>query len=280
MIDQPVLLDSRRLPGPSLLLERAGVVIDVSFPDGTAGPLITRWLALAQGLLADLDIPPQAFGFFRYPGGASLAHTAPLDLLLAATEINEWAWAASVAEQGGPPAEARDAAIVRIRAQVEAERNPSLLALVQAANSHQVNVLADDEEVSIGSGVGSMTWSRGQVPPVAAVDWSSIADVPIALVTGSNGKTTTVRLLAAMSTAAGYLTGHTSTDGVVAGSDLLAGGDYAGPEGARLVLRDRRVEAAVLETARGGMLRRGLAVTRAQVAVITNVAPDHLGEFG
>ncbi len=170
--------------------------------------------------------------------------------------------------------------IVRVRAQLEGERDPSLLALVEAANSHQVNVLTDDGEVTIGSGVGSMTWTRGQVPAASGMDWSSIADVPIALVTGSNGKTTTVRLLSAMITAAGYFTGHTSTDGVVAGRDVLAAGDYAGPEGARLVLRDRRVEAAVLETARGGMLRRGLAVMRAQVAVITNVAPDHLGEFG
>jgi UDP-N-acetylmuramate-alanine ligase len=108
--------------------------------------------------------------------------------------------------------------------------------------------------------------------------------VPVALVTGSNGKTTTTRLAAAMLRAAGHAVGTSSTDGVrVAGADVdavLDEGDWAGPGGARLVLRDRRVTAAVLETARGGILRRGLAVGRAAAACVTNLAADHFGEYG
>ena len=61
---------------------------------------------------------------------------------------------------------------------------------------------------------------------------------------------------------------------------LLESGDYSGPAGARAVLRDSRVEAAVLETARGGILRRGLAMTHASAAIITNISPDHFGEYG
>ena len=61
---------------------------------------------------------------------------------------------------------------------------------------------------------------------------------------------------------------------------MLAEGDYSGPSGARLLLRQREVEVAVLEAARGGLLRRGLPVDRAAVAVVTNIADDHLGEFG
>jgi len=99
-------------------------------------------------------------------------------------------------------------------------------------------------------------------------------------VTGSNGKTTSVRLLAAMAAAHGWTTGHTCTDGIYVAYDLLESGDYSGPGGARLVLRDGRVEAAILETARGGILRRGLAVHRADVALVTNVSPDHFGEYG
>ncbi len=105
-------------------------------------------------------------------------------------------------------------------------------------------------------------------------------DIPVALVTGTNGKTTTVRLLAAICRAAGLVPGISSTDWIAAGDDVLDRGDYSGPGGARQVLRDRRVEVGVLETARGGMLRRGLAVERADVAAVTNVAEDHLGEFG
>ncbi len=74
--------------------------------------------------------------------------------------------------------------------------------------------------------------------------------------------------------------GYSSTDGVIVDTTLIGEGDFSGPSGARLALRDPRVQAAVLETARGGLLRRGLAVEGAQAAVVTNVAEDHLGEFG
>ena len=74
--------------------------------------------------------------------------------------------------------------------------------------------------------------------------------------------------------------GYSCTDGVFTDGEALATGDYSGPAGARRVLRDRRVEAAVLETARGGILRRGLAVMRTDVAVVTNVSADHFGEYG
>jgi cyanophycin synthetase len=99
-------------------------------------------------------------------------------------------------------------------------------------------------------------------------------------VTGSNGKTTTTRLVAAMWRAAGRTTGWSCSDGVWVDDEQLEQGDYSGPAGARVVLRDIRVNAAVLETARGGILRRGLAVSRADAAIITNVAADHFGEYG
>jgi UDP-N-acetylmuramyl tripeptide synthase len=112
------------------------------------------------------------------------------------------------------------------------------------------------------------------------VPWAGLHDVPTALVTGSNGKTTTVRLLAAIARAAGLADGLCCTEGVFVGGAAIDSGDYAGPAGARAVLRHRGVAAAVLETARGGILRRGLALRRADVAVVTNISADHLGEYG
>jgi UDP-N-acetylmuramyl tripeptide synthase len=112
------------------------------------------------------------------------------------------------------------------------------------------------------------------------VPWSRLHDIPKALVTGSNGKTTTVRLLAAMAAAAGHCAGFTSTEGITIGGQVIAHGDYSGPAGARAVLRDRRTTIAVLETARGGIARRGLAVAGADVAIVTNVIADHFGEYG
>ena len=110
--------------------------------------------------------------------------------------------------------------------------------------------------------------------------WESLRRIPVALVTGTNGKTTSSRLLAHVVRAAGLRDGLASTDFVAVGGETLARGDYTGPAAARLVLRHPDVEVAVLETARGGILRRGLAIDHADVALITNVADDHLGEYG
>ena len=105
-------------------------------------------------------------------------------------------------------------------------------------------------------------------------------DIPIVLVSGSNGKTTSARLIAAIARASGLSPAITSTDGVTVAGEQLADGDYAGPMGARLALRDPRADIAVLETARGGILRRGLAVEHADATLLTNVASDHLDDFG
>ena len=112
------------------------------------------------------------------------------------------------------------------------------------------------------------------------VAWDPVHDIPTALVTGSNGKTTTVRLLAACSRAHGWQVTYSSTDGVFFDGEAVATGDYSGPAGGRMAVRDRRAQAAILETARGGILRRGIAVSRAQVALVTNVSSDHFGEYG
>ncbi|MES2017892.1 MAG: cyanophycin synthetase [Pseudomonadota bacterium] len=102
--------------------------------------------------------------------------------------------------------------------------------------------------------------------------------IPVVAVTGTNGKTTTVRLIAHLLTAAGLRTGMTNTDGVYIEGKRIDSGDCSGPRSARNVLLHPDVDAAVFETARGGMLREGLAFDRCQVAVVTNIGSgDHLG---
>ncbi|MBO2460713.1 cyanophycin synthetase [Actinomadura violacea] len=101
--------------------------------------------------------------------------------------------------------------------------------------------------------------------------------VPVVSVTGTNGKTTTVRMIAHMLEMDGVRTGMTSTEGVYVGGRLIHRSDASGPRSAEMVLGDRSVEAAVLETARGGIVRRGLGYDSADVAVVTNVTRDHLG---
>ena len=104
--------------------------------------------------------------------------------------------------------------------------------------------------------------------------------IPIAAISGTNGKTTTARLLAHILKLTGKKVGLTTTEGVFIGEHCVCKGDTTGPQSARMVLEDPTVEAAVLETARGGIIRGGLAYDRSDVAVITNISEDHLGQDG
>ena len=104
--------------------------------------------------------------------------------------------------------------------------------------------------------------------------------IPIVAVTGTNGKTTTTRLIAHIARMRGLKVGYTTTDGVYIQNRLLMQGDCTGPQSAEFVLRDPTVDYAVLESARGGLLRAGLAFKQCDIGIVTNVAPDHLGLKG
>jgi cyanophycin synthetase len=104
--------------------------------------------------------------------------------------------------------------------------------------------------------------------------------IPICSITGTNGKTTTARMVSHIFKMTGKVTGLTTTDGVYIDGHLTVNGDMTGPASARIVLRDPKVEVAVLETARGGMLRRGLAYRSCDVGAVLNVQSDHLGLRG
>ncbi len=103
------------------------------------------------------------------------------------------------------------------------------------------------------------------------------AKVPIIAITGTNGKTTTTRLLAHISRLNGSTPGYTTTDGVYLKDFKIQSGDSSGPLSAALILRDPMIDLAVLETARGGILRSGLAFEKCDIAVVTNIQEDHLG---
>jgi cyanophycin synthetase len=104
--------------------------------------------------------------------------------------------------------------------------------------------------------------------------------IPIVAITGTNGKTTTSRLMAHIAKMNGYRVGYTTSDGVYIQNRLLMTGDCTGPASAEFVLKDPTVNFAVLECARGGLLRAGLGFKKCDTAIVTNVAADHLGLKG
>jgi UDP-N-acetylmuramyl tripeptide synthase len=277
---QLVLDDCRRLTGPSLVWDKTGAILDVLIEDMEMEAVLDCWYRHCNRVLAQIKWTNPELDHRCFENGCNLVIAAPIDQLYSATLILETAWYFCVCELLGLEEIESSLLIQDIHDEMRDESNPTLLGLQQAAAAHRVDFLVDDEIVSVGHGEGSISWAVDAIPAVEKIDWSAIHDTPVALITGTNGKSTSVRLLDGIARAAGQISGVTSTDFVRVGDDILDMGDYSGPAGARLLLRDSRLQVAFLEVARGGILRRGLPLRRASVALVTNVARDHLGEYG
>jgi UDP-N-acetylmuramyl tripeptide synthase len=295
---------SRRLTGANLFFAGTGALLETAGVTPAAA-LLGEWRARAERARAHLGWRMPGVSARGHARGASLALAAPVDALYVATEVNEWAlcaallaldpgrWsgleatlaAAALDEAADPatliaPVLGESAALERFARLAAREARPDLRALLAEASARRLPHVLDEDTLTLGAGAGGRDFPLAALPDRTAVPWQDLHDVPTAVVTGSNGKTTTVRLLAACAQMHGWLPAYCCTDGVYLAAQMLASGDYSGPAGARQVIRQQRAQAALLETARGGILRRGIAVSHAHVALVTNVSPDHFGEYG
>jgi UDP-N-acetylmuramyl tripeptide synthase len=273
------LEDSRRLTGANLFWDLPAAIIDVAI-EGPPEPVIRAWENAAMKWLDGVGYPDEKTCYRVFDGGASLLISAPIDVLYSMCELNEVAWASAVHACGEGEAPDFDEEFPRLNRLFDEERNPALIALQKAAHDHGIPFLWDDDEVSLGYGEGALVWTPDSLPSPDDIDWETIHSIPVVLVTGTNGKSTTVRMTASIMAAAGYRAGLTSTDFIRVGDRVIDTGDYSGTGGARMLMRQGDVEMAVLEVARGGLLRRGLGIERADAVLVTNVAADHLGEYG
>ena len=288
--------DSRRLTGANLYSERSGAVLDLLISDEISGDsniknlssITDSWLSNAKLFLQALSWPEEDTFFRTYENGVSLGVTAPIDCLYSAVDLCEAALLLSAAELELGSIEGieleleadRQKLLQHLQTITSEEKSSKLLDLQSAASAEHAVFLYDDDMVSVGLGKGCQQWPIDHVPEPEKLNWSEISSVPVALITGTNGKSTSIRLAAAIAQAAGLSVGTTSTDFIKINDLIVDEGDYSGPGGARTILRDKRVEIAYLELARGGLLRRGLGVPTADAALITNVAADHLGDYG
>jgi cyanophycin synthetase len=282
--DVQLLEDSRRLTGPNVYFSVCGAVLE-ALAEGDITARMALWRENVLQACAALHWPRPEFHQKTHCKGATLGFTAPLDQLYSATEINEWAWfrACNQAQYHAPGfLDSTDShnAFKTLTRLAKAEAEPALMAFIQAAEKKHWPVLLDEDHLSIGFGAQVKVWPRQEIPNCDVLNNGEAVHLPIAMVTGSNGKTTSVRLLSAMCRASGLATGHSCTDGLFFNGELVEADDYSGPAGARATLRHPLVQAAILETARGGLLRRGLACSSADVAMVTNISEDHFGEYG
>jgi len=273
-------LDARRLTGPNVLWEKTGAVLDISCTPEEADLLIPYCETQIRRMLDAIGWSRESICHLRLTGGISIAFSAPIDVLYAASAVNEWVWECCQSEFLDEPMPDFNSTVAEISQAIIEEANPPLRALEQATTKQNLALLWDDDDVSVGLGTGSQCWPFRELPNPADLNWPSFHDVPIGIVTGTNGKTTTVRIAKHILQSAGKNVGLSSTDWVSVNDRIIDQDDWSGPGGARLVLRQQDVDVAILETARGGLLRRGLGVNKAEAALITNIAEDHLGDFG
>ena len=244
--------DCRRLTGPGFLWDHPGAALQLSFEGISPSDIVGLWHRSARRVLDAIGWSNETCSERAFDGGINLAISAQMDQLYSAVFVAQTAWHFCAAELLSEPAGDFDSMICDLKSVMQREANPALVALLREGRARGLDVLCDDDEVSIGHGTGSQTWPVDQLPEVQKVDWDHLHNVPTALITGTNGKTTTTRLCAAIARASGKVAGLTSTDFVQVGDDILDRGDYSGPGGARLALRDKRLEIACLEVARGG----------------------------
>lgn len=280
--------------------QATGAVLEALGPCAQDAHAHARWRTLVTQMSAALGWRAPTLVVRVSVSATMLVLAAPQDQLLLATDVNEWAWEMAVGligsawQQGADHPAAYRAQYQPLHAAIptftsalgvfaqraSTQRNPALMQLIEGAKARQIPVLLDDKLLTLGTGKGSQSWALGELPAAQTLAWEPLHGIPALLVTGTNGKTTSVRLLAAMASHAGRHTGYCCTEGVFIEGVQLEAGDFSGPGGARTVLRQSGIDFAVLEMARGGILRRGLALDAAGVALITNVSPEHFGEYG
>ena len=278
--DLITLESSRRVTGPGLLWEKPGAILDVFTSYFDKQEVVDCWTVEIQKVLDAINWKNIHIKTRIFDTGVNLAISASIDLLYSAVFVIETSWHLTASKLFEQSSDDFDALISDLLKVISMEQNPPILELQDAAEKKNIDVLWDDDFVSLGHGTGSQKWGINEIPNVDEVNWDNLHNVPVAMITGTNGKSTSVRLSTAIAEAAGMVSGSTSTDFVKLGDDVLDYGDYSGPGGARMLLRDKRLEIAFLEVARGGILRRGLPLRQASAALVTNIAADHLGEYG
>ena len=241
----------RRLTGPNLLWSKPGAIVDVFIDEGDAEQVAQSWQSWLSKLLPEFGWQSESSIYRVHEEGLNMVMSAPMDALYAATELIEASWTATQNMLANKPVADLQTTAAALTEKIAAEHNPTEVTLAQEAQNRGVTFLGHDGAVSLGLGKGSRSYDPDALPAIADVPWDDLHDIPVAMVTGTNGKSTTVRLTAAIGAAAGHCVGLSSSDWVKVDGEILDEGDYSGPAGARLAVRDPRVDLAIIETARG-----------------------------
>lgn len=269
---------SRRLVGPNLFFKETGTVLDVPLVENRE-ELTKLFYQEAEKFLPALGWEQIKITHKFFNNGVRLAFTAPVDITMPACDVIDFVWLS--AREGFETGNFKsiEEAKKELIPIIDEDKDLTYRNLYELAKSKGFNAFRDKNKAFIGSGTGCYEFDLKK-DSFDDIPWEDIYDIPAIIVTGTNGKTTTIRLTDYICRVAGKLTGYTSTDWVKVNDELIDEGDYSGPTGHQFVLTNKKVEVALLESARGGLLKRGLIESFVNAAAVTNVSADHLGEDG
>ena len=259
------LVEVRLLDGPNLYFPRpaAKVTLDI-------GVLLELDLAQAQRFAADVGLTrsrpgPEGSAFRQRFAGRAVAHL-----------VRRLALAGGVRRLA---VRSRPGTAVTELVVAYPWRNSARAEMLADGVAAVLDAVGADDGADVAAVLQRAAERLAATPPGSAPELIK-PRIPVVAVTGTNGKTTTSRMLGFIAQRAGLSVGWSSTDGVYLNGELVEAGDYSGPSGAGQVLRQPGVQLAVTETARGGILRRGVGVAWNDVSVVTNISADHLGIGG
>lgn len=271
---------SSRLLGQSRFFSVAGAVIDISFKSDDNQKIADLFVSELDSILSKLPIKDYELKTLVFPSGINVAIRYPYDLLMVACEILDWVWLELVDHLDKDLPIRKQKAKKLFAQMIEENQQIMLRKLYTKALAHKLNFFIHKDTIIIGSGVKQFRIKQNKITKINDIPWKKIGNIPTILITGTNGKTTTTRLTEFICRKAKIKSGYCSTDWVMVNGRLVTEGDLSGPTGHQYVMMSPKVEVAVLEAARGGIVKRGLMPNYATVATVTNIAYDHIGQNG
>ncbi|MCF6289363.1 MAG: hypothetical protein L3J53_09055, partial [Proteobacteria bacterium] len=278
-----LITDSRRLTGANLFWNKAGAILDVDIHGIDKDKIINIWQKQCRKLLNALSWQSQQITHRVYAGGASLVISAPIDCLYAATEITESAWSLTVAAVNDEVLDL-DKILKRLHQEILGEQNHALIALQNAAALHKVKFLSDDDDISLGYGKTCQIYWVKDLPKVTDIDWNSIKDIPVAMITGTNGKTSCSQFIAQALDSVGRHCGIIGTLGNgfygALEEGLFTTPDVISLQKQLAKFRDQHADAVAMEVSSHGLRQQRTAGVDFSIGVFTNLTRDHLDYHG
>ncbi|MDD3267128.1 MAG: Mur ligase family protein [Burkholderiales bacterium] len=271
---------SSRLLGQNRFFAVAGSIMDISLSEVNNQEIANLYIKELDKILEKLPIKEYEIKQLVFPEGINIAIRYPYDLLMTACEILDWVWLEVVDNLDKEFPIRTQKGIDIFTQMIEENQRIILRKIYNKALEKKVNFFIHKDWIILGSGVSQFRVKQHKITKLSDIPWKKIANVPMVLITGTNGKTTTTRLTEFICRKSGLKSGYCSTDWVMVGGRKVAEGDLSGPTGHQYVMMHPKLEVAVLEAARGGIVKRGLMPNYADVATVTNIAYDHIGQNG